>query len=257
MEVTLGCSIDTLRTNAAFREYQVINVENPLYPGYLEHNYGEDLQYLSREIRQRLIIDGPYIDLNLGSPEPKARQLAQEKALEAIAFARQCGAEEIVFLSTFLPFIGLASYEQGWIMESLKSWQAIVESESDIRISLCNTFEYEPTNLIEIVETLNQPRLGLAFDVGHCLVWGKMDVIAWYRRIRDRCRVVYVHSNDGQADAHQSIRTGKLAELGLLQRLRAELRADSIVILKYFEKAGIQADIECLEGILSRKCDSG
>jgi sugar phosphate isomerase/epimerase len=123
--------------------------------------------------------------------------------------------------------------------------------------SHCNTFEYEPTNLIEIVETLNRPRLGLAFDIGHCLVWGRMDLIAWYRRIRDKCRVVYVHSNDGQADAHQSIRTGKLAELGLLQGLRAELRTDSIVILKYFEKAGIQTDIEYLDGILSHKCNGG
>jgi sugar phosphate isomerase/epimerase len=257
MKVTLGCSISNLRTHAAFRRYGVINVENPLYPGYLEQDYEKDLQYLEREIQQRLIIDGPYIDLNLGSPEPKARQLAQEKVLEAIAFARQCGAEEIIFLSTFLPFIGLASYERGWITESLKSWQAIVERESDMRISLCNTFEYEPTNLIEIVETLNHPHLGLAFDVGHCLVWGKMDVIAWYRQVRDRCRVLYVHSNDGQADTHRSIRTGKLAELELLQRLRAELRADSIVILKYFENADIQADVEYAEGILSHKCNDG
>lgn len=73
-------------------------MENPLYPGYLEQDYEKDLQYLEREIQQRLIIDGPYIDLDLGSPEPKARQLAQEKVLEAIAFARQCGAEEIIFL---------------------------------------------------------------------------------------------------------------------------------------------------------------
>ena len=257
MEATLGCSLSDLRANTAFRRYQVINVENPLYPGYLESDYEEDLQYLGSEIQQRLIIDGPYIDLNLGSPEPKARQLALEKALEAIAFAKRSGAEEIVFLSTFLPFIGLASYERGWISESLRSWQAIMERERDLRISLCNTFEYEPTNLIEIVEALDHPRLGLAFDIGHCLVWGKLDTIAWYRRIRDKCRVIYAHSNDGQVDAHQSIRTGKLAELGLLQRLRAELRNDSIVILKYFEKTGTEADIEYLEGILSREGNGG
>jgi sugar phosphate isomerase/epimerase len=251
MEITLGCSIGDLRTHAAYRSHPLINIEDPLYPGYLDGDTTADLQYL-RGNPQRLIIDGPYIDLNLGSPEPKARRLAQEKALAAIAFARQCNALEIVFLSTFLPLIGLASYERGWIEESLRSWGAILEQERDLPISLCNTFEYEPSNLIEIVETLSRPNLGLAFDVGHCLVWGKMDAIDWYRRIRDKCRVVYVHSNDGQADLHQSIRTGKLAEPGLLQKLSTALRDDSFVILKYFEKSGIQADIEHLKGVLSR-----
>jgi sugar phosphate isomerase/epimerase len=251
MDITLGCSLDDLRTHAAYRAHAFINVEDPLHPGYLDQDTRADLAYLASEPRQRLVLDGPYIDLNLGSPEPKARQLAKGKAREALAFAEACSAETVVFLSTFLPFIGLDFYERGWIEESLRSWREILAgAPARVRIALCNTFEYNPENLIELVETLDHPGLELAFDVGHCLVWGRLPVVEWYRRIRDRCRIVYLHSNDGQADQHRSIRTGVLAEQNVLPALVDELRSDSLVILKYFEREGVEADIRYLESTM-------
>jgi len=250
MEVTLGCSVDDLRVHDSYRRHAVINVENPLYPGYLEQDYGADLAYLRGECHQRLILDGPYVDLNLGSPEPGALRLAQAKASEAIAFAQQCRAETLVFQSTFLPFIGLESYERGWIDECIRSWRGILAAEPGVRVALCNTFEFHPANLVAIVDAVDHPRFELAFDVGHCLVWGRLDVVEWYRRIRDLCQVVYVHSNDGRADEHRSIREGLLAETDILRSLGRELRGDSAVILKYFDKEHIAADINHLASIL-------
>jgi sugar phosphate isomerase/epimerase len=249
MEITLGCSLADWRANPDYQRFSAINIENPLYPGYLDGDCTDDLEHLQRECRQRLVIDGPYIDLNPGSPEPAARRLAQEKILAAIAYAQQGRAEEIVFLSTFLPFIGLESYEHGWVEESVRSWKAILEKAGDLRISLCNTFEYDPTYLIEIAAALDDARFGLAFDVGHCLVWGKLDPLEWYRRVRDRCRVVYLHSNDGRTDRHESIRSRTLATGDLLAGLGRELREDSIVVLKYFAKATVSEDIDYLHAL--------
>lgn len=204
------------------------------------------MAYLEQESHQRLIVADPYIDLNMGSPEPKARQLALAKVLDAVAFAGRCHAEEIVFLSTFLPFIGVDFYERGWIEESIRSWRAVLAGEAAVRIALCNTFEYEPSPLLDIVKAVGHSRLGLAFDVGHRLVWGKIGVLEWYRQVRDMCRVVYLHSNNGQADEHHSIRTGRLAELAIVPQLGKELRADSVVLLKYIDKRNIETDIEYL-----------
>jgi sugar phosphate isomerase/epimerase len=265
MDITLGCSLaeyrcrsgDDVRSQESYRRHPVINVENPLYPGYLDQDHSADLEYL-RACGQRLILDGPYIDLNLGSPEPQARRLALQKAHEAISFAEQCGAEALVFQSTFLPFIGLEFYERGWVEESMRSWQSLMRSTAavpvagdlGVRIALCNTFEFHPEHLLEIVEAVNDPQLELAFDVGHCLVWGRLPVLEWYRRIRERCRVVYLHSNSGRADEHRSIREGVLAERRILEALRPELRDDTVLILKYYDKTGIAADIEAVASML-------
>jgi len=112
MDITQGCSVADLKANPAYRQAPVVNIDNPLFPGYLDQDVQPDLAYLRAECRQRLVLDGPYIDLNLGSPEPRARRLAQEKALQVLDYARQCRAEEVVFLSTFLPFIGLDFLEE-------------------------------------------------------------------------------------------------------------------------------------------------
>jgi len=119
----------------------------------------------------------------------------------------------------------------------------------NVRISLCNTFEFEPANLLAVVEAVGDVRLGLAFDVGHCLVWGRLAPLDWYRRIRARCRVIYLHSNAGKSDEHRSIRTGRLAEEQALVALGRELRPDSIVILKYFDKGPLEADLAYLKSI--------
>jgi sugar phosphate isomerase/epimerase len=96
---------------------------------------------------------------------------------------------------------------------------------------------------MEIIDRVGNPRLELAFDVGHCLVWGKRDVVDWYHQVKDRCRIVYLHSNNGQVDEHRSIRGGLVAEKNILAALGNELRSDSLVILKYFHLDGIEVDV--------------
>jgi sugar phosphate isomerase/epimerase len=246
MEITLGCSLDDLKTHHAYQQYACINIENPLYPGYLDGNTDIDLAYLADIVRQRVILDGPYIDLNPGSPEPRARELALQKINQAVEYAQRCRAEEIIFLSTFLPWIGMSFYERGWIEESIRSWQQVLAQNPDVRISLCNTFEFEPCNLLEIVETIQSPQLGLAFDVGHCLVWGQIPPLEWYRRVKEYCRTIYMHSSDGKADQHLSVRQGVLSEGKILGELLQSLRDDSILILKYFNKEMVERDIRSL-----------
>jgi sugar phosphate isomerase/epimerase len=246
MEITLGCSLADLKKHHTYQQYAYINVEDPLYPGYLDGNIEGDLAYLEHEVSQRLILDGAYIDLNPGSPEPRARELALQKIKQAIGYAERCHAEEIIFLSTFLPWIGMSFYERGWIEESIRSWQQVLERKPHVHISLCNTFEFEPSNLLEIIETIRSPQLGLAFDVGHCLVWGQIPPYEWYQRIKDYCRVVYLHSSNGKTDQHLSIRQGVLSEGKVLGELLQSLRDDSILILKYFNKEPVGDDIRYL-----------
>ena len=246
MQITLGCSIQDYLARTDFQAFEWINLENPLYPGYLDGDLQTDIRGVNLTHPAHVLMDGPYIDLNPGSPEPASRALAVEKVRAALCFAAEIGAEEVVFLSTFLPFIGLQSYEQDWIENSIRSWRSILQDCQGVRISLCNTFEFTPEPLLAVVEAIDDPRLGMAFDVGHCLVWGKLEPAGWYRRIRKYCRVVYLHSNDGNLDTHLSIRSGVLMKGERLPSLLAGLRADSLLVLKYFDKTEVLRDVEYL-----------
>ena len=250
MDFTFGCSVEDLRTKDPLRSVTVINIENPLYPEYLERDHQADLDYLESSFRGRVVLDGPYIDLNLGSPESAIRRIALERTLAAISYANRCKAEAVIFQSTYLPFIGVDFYDKGWIEESKRSWRSILTTEVKVGIALCNTFEFNPENLLEIVEELRDARLEIAMDIGHCLIWGKLDPLSWYRRVKSRCRFLYVHSNNGVADQHLSIRQGVLQKKEILRSLRNELRQDSVLILKYFDRRMLMEDLEYLTEIL-------
>lgn len=250
MDLTFGCSIEDLRSKESLRSVEVLNIENPLYPGYLEQDHQDDLDYLKSSFSGRVVLDGPYIDLNLGSPEAAIRKIALERTLAAISYANRCKAEAVVFQSTYLPFIGVNFYDRGWIEESIRSWRLILSTEVNVRLALCNTFEFNPENLLEIVQELKHPRLEIAMDVGHCLVWGKLDPLSWYRKVKSRCRLLYLHSNNGIIDEHKTIRQGLLQEKDILRSLRNELRPDSVLILKYFDRKGVIEDLGYLAEML-------
>jgi sugar phosphate isomerase/epimerase len=252
MEITVGCNLQEYRSSTDFHNYDVINLEDLLNPGYLNQDNEEDIDLIRKSVfPRRIILDGPYIDLNMGSPEPACRVLAQTKVRAAISYAVQCGAEEIVFLSSFLPFIGVDFYERQWVEISIESWSFLFESfplqEGKLRISLGNVFEFTPDNLIEIVNAIARPDFGMAFDVGHCLAYGKLDAVKWYQQIRDDCRVIYLHSNHRDADKHASIRSGSMFQEAVLDRLLGLLRDDSILILKYDDKTELKEDIAYLQ----------
>src|SRR5690554_3139448 len=93
-----------------------------------------------------------------------------EKVIESIEFAKRIKAEEVIFLSTFIPFINVDFYEEGWLGASKKFWEEVLNNNNNIKISLCNTFESDPEYLINIIEHVNKDNFGLAFDIGHALV---------------------------------------------------------------------------------------
>jgi sugar phosphate isomerase/epimerase len=250
VELTFGCSVEDLRSKESFRNAAILNVENPQYPGYLEQDHEDDLDYLKSSFGGRIVLDGPYIDLNLGSPESAIRRIALERTLSAISYANRCGAAAVIFQSTYLPFIGIDFYDKGWIKESIRSWRQILETEVNVRLALCNTFEFNPDNLIEIVQELDNPRLEIAMDIGHCLVWGKIDPLSWYRKVKNRCAFLYLHSNNGKIDEHKSIRQGRLHEGEVMQSLRSDLRSDSVLILKYFDRRTVMEDLGYLAEIM-------
>jgi sugar phosphate isomerase/epimerase len=74
--------------------------------------------------------------------------------------------------------------------------------------------------VLDFVDRVGQPNLGLLLDVGHCLL-SREDAAAVVRRARDRLFYVHLDDNDGVADLHWPLLAGRLTE----ESLRATLAA--------------------------------
>src|SRR5690554_2934373 len=175
-----------------------------------------------------------------------------EKVIESIEFAKRIKAEEVIFLSTFIPFINVDFYEEGWLEASKKFWEEVLNNNNNIKISLCNTFESDPEYLINIVEHVNKDNFGLAFDIGHALLWGEMSILSWYKKIDKYLDTIYLHSNDGKGDLHISFRSGILVERNyeFQEILKYAKKINNNLILKYFDKSQIISDKKKLEQLL-------
>ncbi|SET52292.1 Xylose isomerase-like TIM barrel [Natronincola peptidivorans] len=250
--IGIGCSLEDFNTKSKYNEFTVINIENPLYTGYLEKHSDEDIAFINELTGYKYIVDGAYIDLNPGTSEPKIRQITMEKIIESIEFAKKIKAEEVIFLSNFIPFINVDFYEKGWLEASKRFWEEILKKNNDIKISLCNTFEFNPEYLIDIVEHVNKDNFGLAFDIGHALLWGKISILAWYKKIEKHLDTIYLHSNDGKGDLHISFRNGILAEkkYEFEEILKLAKKRNNNLILKYFDKGKIIDDKNDLEKLI-------
>ncbi len=244
----LGIGLDLNEIPEYGEGFDLLNVENPLYPNYLESDYAADIEKVKAGAKGRLVvIDGPYIDLNPGSPEKAVRELTSIKVDQGIEFSRACGALEVIFLSTFLPMINLSVYELGWLTESAKFWKEKTEKYPDIRISICNTFEYTPDILLRLVKNVGAENFGLACDIGHVLVFGRTSVQNWLSRVYSQVNTIYLHSNDGTGDQHLNFQQGFLLNQLSYSEI-AELGKEKNLILKQFDKTGIRESAQILRG---------
>jgi len=202
----------------------VIDLENYLFPGFADCAQ-ETLPAIRTALAGysgEILISGPYIDLNPGSPERLNVEATRTRFTQALDFACALGAVEIVFYSPFLPIIYLSAYEEDWITHSITFWKSFMaDVDPAITISLANTIEFHPYYLARIVEAVARSNLKLTLDIGHFLVYSRIDLALWMQKIGPYCSTVFVHSNNGEMDTHDDPGQGKLAACHLTQVARA------------------------------------
>ena len=232
-------------------EIEIINIENPLYPNYLSGNYESDVNsFLNKNYGKLIITDGAYIDLNPGTAEIEIKQVVTKKVQQSIDFAKLVKSDEIIFLSTFLPMINLDFYDNAHISNSISFWKDIMLINEGIRISLCNTFEYEPSVLLEIVRGVDCNEFGLSFDVGHAFAYGKITLKEFFQSIESYCKTIYLHSNRKNNDEHLDIFEGDLLESSQFQEL-IPLLYNKNIIIKLFDKTRVKENINTLKSLLA------
>ena len=230
----------------------IINIENPLYPNYLNGDYKTDIKHFkTKNYGKTIITDGAYIDLNPGSAETEIKDIVKKKIAQSIDFAESVNSEEIIFLSTFLPMIKVDFYEKAHIENSISFWKNIMSANKNIRVSLCNTFEHEPSVLMRIADGVGYDNFGLAFDIGHAFAYGKIKLREFFKSIEPYCKTVYLHSNKKNADEHLNIFDGDLLKSGQFQDI-IPLLDNKNIIFKLFDKTRVDENLNTLKALLTK-----
>ena len=166
----------------------------------------------------RRILHGPFNELFPCAIDPEARDLAARRYRQAIALARDYGADKVVIHAGFNPWL----YYPVWFREqSAVFWREFLAEEPGVEIVLENVLEQEPEWMTEILRAVDSPRLRLCLDVGHVNAYSPVPVSQWIDRYGSRLRHLHMHNNDGSADTHSPVREGTLDIPAIAVRAKA------------------------------------
>lgn len=240
----LGCAVrsDQLtQFRAEIVNLPVIEIEDWLDPMFPERADAV-LPAVQRNLagyRGKILLSGPFIDLNPGSAERLIQDATRRRFEECWHFAKSIHATEIIFLSSYLPLIKLPVYDAGWLQHSVAFWNTFLNAiDRNVTISLCNTFEYHPDLMVRVVEEVHRPQFRLALDIGHFLVYAQESLTSWLNKSAPYLSSVYVHSNDGQIDSHDEVGRGVLSCAQIRQIASALPSANLILKMKKKDRIG-------------------
>ena len=165
----------------------------------------------------RRVFHAPFSELFPCAIDPKARELAAFRYRQAIRIAKAYGAEKVIIHGGYNPWL----YYPIWYTEqSVVFWKEFLQEDPGVQLVLENVLETEPELLLEILDRVNDPRLGMCLDIGHANAYSKVSLTDWVDRCAKHIRHVHIHNNGGTKDAHQPLFDGTIPMKELLDHIQ-------------------------------------
>lgn len=185
----------------------------------------------------RSTLHGPYNELFPCAIDPKARELAAFRYRQAIDLAKNYGSSKVVLHGGYNPWI---YYPVWYVEQSVLFWKEFLKEDPGVEIVLENVLETHPQWLLDIVKSVDDPRLKLCLDVGHVNAYSEIPVMEWLESWSPYISHFHVHNNDGTRDQHSPLREGSIPMKELLASID-ELCPDATVTLELMEgKSSVQ-----------------
>lgn len=176
-------------------------------------NMDEELEQTDRSLRQKIekipdrVLHAPFNELFPCAIDRKARALAAERYMQAVELAQNYGATKVVVHGGYHPMI---YYRQWYVEQSVVFWNEFLQANPNANIVLENVLEKEPEWLLDIVRTVNDPRLRICLDIGHVNAYSAVPVMQWLETLAPYLSHFHIHNNDGSWDTHSALDQGSI-----------------------------------------------
>lgn len=157
-------------------------------------------------------VHAPLSDVNIGSLNPRARELSVQEVCETLQAA---GRMDIDLCTIHPGFFGpLGMLDKPSVVQRTRESLGVIEEvaqDSGVRVALENMpnmgmmmMGRSPSELLPLLEGLD---MGICLDIGHAHTAGTIDE---FLHLKDRLINLHVHDNFGDHDSHLAIGEGKI-----------------------------------------------
>ena len=199
----------------------------------------------------------PFFDLAAGSLNNRILKATRHTLLRAV---------ELSEVYQPVHYVGHPGYEAGqhelfhdeWLSRSMLTWTLLLkETDYAVPFFLENTFEKDPTPLVELMEELPEERAAFCFDVGHWYSFGggykRNNLTQWLDAFASRLGHLHLHDNDGSDDQHRALGDGTIPLLDLFDYIQKHDLTPSATLEPHEEDA-FSKSIEYLEAHSTSVC---
>jgi sugar phosphate isomerase/epimerase len=106
----------------------------------------------------------------------------------------------------------LFKLQETWLRGNVEFWQHEIPRWTDVGIVIVleNDIDRSPDLMVQLVNEVDNPYLGLCMDIGHQHVFSELEAPEWVRRMSNRLMHIHLHDNDGTGDHHWSVGRGTI-----------------------------------------------
>lgn len=160
----------------------------------------------------RLALHGPFIGMEYAHIDYLIREAVHRRLDMTFEAAVILKADRVILHSGFKPEVILFKTQEDWLARNIAFWQGEIRrwEEAGIEIVLENDIEQQPGLLIQVVQAVSNPALGLCLDIGHQHVFSEQSVLDWVSWMASRLYHVHLHDNDGTHDSHSALGRGTI-----------------------------------------------
>lgn len=176
---------------------------------------------------EKLLLHGPFLDLNPVSYDLSIRNVTMRRYEEAYQAAKVLGAKKIVYHTCYVPDFYLLI---GWAERMAEFYKEFLyNKDNSIEIVMENVLDRIPQPMAEVAEKTEHPAFGLCLDVGHANCYSKVPCKEWFQTEKKYLKHFHLHDNKGDRDSHLPLGTGTVCRDTVREILR-EKQVDTCTI---------------------------
>ena len=198
LEIAEFCTAANMDDN--FAEYDVI-VRNKL------------------EKSSRYVFHGPFNELNPSAIDPLSRKLCAFRFKQAYDTMKHYGMNKMVLHSGYIPNVYYKQWYRDRAIEFFKEYMS--DKDDNFVLAIENVLEDEPYTLREVVDGIDDKRVGICFDIGHANIVSSVPIEEWTKLFQDKLYHVHIHDNMGEFDLHLPLGDGKINWQGIIDSIES------------------------------------
>jgi sugar phosphate isomerase/epimerase len=210
-----------------------------------------ELIYEKLTHRPRITLHGPFMDLNPGAVDSRVLEATRARFNQALDVAEVLKPVSIVFHSGYEKW----KYDHNvdlWIERSLAFWPEFIERarKLDMKIAIENIFEDTPDNLVSLMQAIDNERVGICFDAGHCNLFTSVPLDEWLNKLGPYIIETHIHDNNGDFDSHFALGEGNIDFRKVISSLKGR------EIIHTIEATSVEDTFKCMKVLKELQSDS-